>query len=175
LTADRSSAQFAGDGASRRCGAGCHYDLPKGDKMDAVVAISRTWKALRRASFVADDRRDLDEVPRIGQFWKQVDAAEMMMPARDCQAKLKCAAYKLFTGGFGGDDLAVRLLRVGVNVVRIGPELGQLIELRDCLASLWDIEPELDIGVVENVQPRIEAAIAWLAQLRCVSSQPSSE
>jgi hypothetical protein len=153
----------------------------EGKKMDAIVAISRTRKALRRAYFAADDRRDYDEVLRIGQFWNEVDDAERAMPAcsaRDCQAKLKWAASMLVTSSTGVSEtaLAARLLHVGAGVVRHGPRLDYLIELRACLATLWDIEPELDsIGVVEHVQPRVEAVIAWLAQPRCVSSRLNSE
>jgi hypothetical protein len=139
--------------------------------MDAIVAISRTRKALRRAYFAADERRDAAEVVRIGRIWNDVDAKEKAMPAcsaRDVQAKLKWAAYFLVDMA-----LATRLLHVGASVVRNGPELGQLVELRECLVSLRVIEPELDIGVVEDVRPRIEAAIAWLARPHCVSSLPA--
>jgi hypothetical protein len=61
-------------------------------------------------------------------------------------------------------------LHGGADVVRQGPKLDLLIELRDCTLVLSDLEPELGIGVIENVLPRIEAAIAWLAQPRCISS-----
>jgi hypothetical protein len=44
--------------------------------MDAIVAISRTRKALRRAYFAADERRDAAEVVRIGRIWNDVDATE---------------------------------------------------------------------------------------------------
>jgi hypothetical protein len=138
----------------------------------AVVAVSRTIKALRRAHFAADTRGDWQEVERTGRLWREVQAAEMEMRAasnEDAAAKLWWAGYFLMLDGTGR-TLARQLVRVAGAIVRFGPQLSHLIELRRLAAFVSYV----DTDEARSALPRIEAAITWLARPRQVHLEASA-
>jgi hypothetical protein len=139
--------------------------------LHSVVGISLTRKALYRALWAADERHDWPERNRLGALLDDLDDIELEMPARsdeDAREKLRFAAREL---NIQGQNAVARLL-VGIAArMRTGPELRHLIDLRR-IAALVPLLA-MDEGALEQVLPRIKAALVWLAKPRRVA--PVSE
>jgi len=139
--------------------------------MQTVAMISKTWKALNREYWAADDMHDWLGVNRIGACKNDIERADMESPVNsndDAAVKLWFAAHHLRAGG--EPALAKRLGLVGGAIEHGDAGLCHLIELRAVLAALAGIE--LDVGAIDRIAPRIAAALSWLARPRRVDTAP---
>jgi hypothetical protein len=124
----------------------------------------RTFNALKRAYWVADERHDYAECDRLGGIWSEAEDAERARPAtsnKDAAAKLRIFARGL--DSFAGDEKSA-LLRVAKELEapdsprRRFEQHRHLQELELLRSKLLEWEPG-------NI-PLIEAAITWLGRPR---------